>query len=164
MIKPHKLPSEIASLLNDRIKDEYNAFYFYRSASNWCRNVGFMKAADFFAEESSDESSHAKKIEDFLVQWNMTPELPSIAKPQLSFTSLPEIIRMAYEIEYDLYEKYEDTSVKIMKIGDVCVFDFLSFFRSVQTNAVAEYSDKINILSGVDPTKINLLLIEENLF
>lgn len=164
MIKPNKLPQEVVSLLNERLKDEFNAYYLYRSATNWCRNIGYMKAADYFAKESEDELSHAKKIEDFLVQWNVTPELPSIQKPELTFKDLVEIIEKAYKTEYDLYEKYEDTSAKIMKIGDICVFDFLLFFRSVQTQSVAEYSDMINILTGVEPSKFNLLLLEENLF
>lgn len=164
MIKPNKLPQEVVSLLNERLKDEFNAYYLYRSATNWCRNIGYMKAADYFAKESEDELSHAKKIEDFLVQWNVTPELPLIQKPELTFKDLVEIIEKAYKTEYDLYEKYEDTSAKIIKIGDICVFDFLLFFRSVQTQSVAEYSDMINILTGVEPSKFNLLLLEENLF
>ena len=119
MKKPVKLSSEIVNLLLPSLKDEFTAAYFYRSASNWCNNVGFFKAGTFFAKESEDEFGHAKEIENFLVNWNVTPELPTIAKPTLTFSNLSDVISQAYEMEYALYEAYEETSVKILTMKDV---------------------------------------------
>lgn len=164
MIKPEKLEKDIAKLLNDRIVDEYNAFYLYRSASNWCKGVGFFKAADFFEGESKDELEHSKKLQDYLVDWNLTPQLPDINQPDLEFKSLVEVIERAYEIEYDLYEKYEKTTKQIFDKNDMCTFFFLQFFNDVQRKSVAEYSDKLNLLEGVGGTKFELLLLEEKLF
>jgi ferritin len=148
-MKPNKLQDDVVSLLIPRLEDEYKAFYMYRAASNWCKNVGYFVAAEFFANESKDELKHAKKIEAYLVDWNVTPDLPVIEKPQLEFTTLVELIEAAYNVEYDLYEAYED---------------FLQEFRMIQKEAVAEYSDKLNMLEGVDANKMNLLLIEHKLF
>ena len=165
MRKPEKLPKEVVDLLLPRLKDEFNAAYFYRSASNWCQNVGFFKAAAFFAKESDDELGHAKLIENYIVDWNVTPALPTIEKPQLEFKSIIEILDKAYDIEYALYEEYEDTSMKIFKIGDLCVFDFLQGFRKIQKDSVAEYSDKLNLLDGVViGDKFQLLMLEDKLF
>lgn len=165
MIKPEKLSPEVVGLLLPRLKDEFTAYYFYRSASNWCKNVGFFKAAQFFAKESDDELTHAKKLEDYMIDWNVIPELPTIVKPEITFKTLPEIIEKAYKLEYNLYEEYEDTSAKIFKTGDLCVFDFLQFFRVKQKESVAEYSDKLNVLEGVNiANKFELLMLEENLF
>lgn len=165
MKTPEKLPQNIVDILINRLKDEYNAFYFYRAASNWCKNVGFQKAGSYFKTESEDELSHAKGIEDFLVDWNVTPDLPIVAKPEITFASLSSIIEKAYDIEYKLYEAYEQDSSKILKIGDICVFDFLQKYRHIQTTSVAEYSDMLNILVGIDVnSKFEMLQIEENLF
>lgn len=164
MKKPNTLPKEIVNLLLPRLQDEYTAFIFYRSASNWCKGVGFNKAADYFAKESTDELEHAKGIENFLVDWNVIVKLPEIDTPTVEFKSLVEVIEKAYDLEYSLYESYEDTSVKIFKTNDLCVFDFLQKYRGIQTQSVAEYSDMLNMLEGVEPTKFNLLLLEENLF
>lgn len=165
MIKPEKLPKEVVSLLLERLNDEFKAYYFYRSATNWCKNVGYFKAAEFFAKESEDELSHAKKIEDYITDWNVLPDLPTINKPEIEFDGLDDIINLSYEMEYDLYEAYEDTSMKIFKIGDLCVFDFLQFYRVTQKEAVAEYSDKINMLEGVNTkSKFEMLMLEKKLF
>jgi len=48
---------------------------------------------------------------------------------------------------------------------DLCVFDFLQEFRMLQKQSVAEYSDKLNMLEGVDgKDKFKLLLLEKKLF
>lgn len=165
MKKPIKLSKEIVDLLLPRLNDEYAAFYMYRAASNWCQGVGFVKAAAYFKAESDDELVHARGIEDFLTLWNVIPELPKVDKPELEFGGLVDLIGKAYQIELDLYEAYEDTSAKILKTGDVCVFDFLQKYRDIQVESVGEYSDMLNILEGVDTkSKFELLMLEENLF
>lgn len=162
-MKPHKLESNVVDMLHERHQDELDAFYFYRAASNWCKNVGFFKAAEFFAAESEDELAHAKKIENYLVDWNITPQLSEIPKAKVEFKSLVDVIDNAYKIEYELYEAYEQTSKEMFKI-DLCTFALTQELLAIQNKSVAEYSDKLNILEGVEPTKINLLLIEKNLF
>jgi len=47
VVTPKKLSNESISILNDRLKDEYTAHYFYRNAANWCRNMNYKKAAIF---------------------------------------------------------------------------------------------------------------------
>ena len=161
---PNKLDKDVVDLLLPRLKDEYNAFYFYRAASNWCQGVGYFKAAEFFAKESEDELGHAKKIEQYLVDWNVDPELPTVERPQIMFSGLMEVIENAYTIEYALYEDYEGTSKEMFK-KDLCVFDFLQEFRMLQKQSVAEYGDKLNMLEGVDgKDKFKLLLLEKKLF
>jgi hypothetical protein len=89
---------------------------------------------------------------------------------------LTATIEEAYKFEYKLYEDYEDTSAKVFESGDVCTFDFLEQFRTIQRVTVAEYSDKLNMLEGVvdEPAekgekperecKFEMLTIEEKLF
>jgi ferritin len=163
-MKPNQLPKEIVAILLPRLKDEHTAHYFYRAASNWCKNVGYFVAAEYFFKESEDELTHAKKLEDFLVDWNVVPQLPALDKPKTEFKSLLDLIQQAYKIEYDLYTEYEEDSTKVAKTGDYCVFDLLQFFRTTQKESVAQYSDMLNLLEGVEDNKFNMLLLEKKLF
>ena len=68
-------------------------------------------------------------------------------------------------MEYNLYADYEDTSGKVFKTGDLCVFDFLQQFRTIQTESVAQYSDMMNMLEGVKTDdKFQMLMLEKKLF
>ena len=87
---PNTLSPEIVKILIERIKDEYTAHYFYRNASNWCKDKAYNKAAAFFAAEASSELEHAEKIQNYLVNWNVMPIIPPV-KMIPSFTNLIDI-------------------------------------------------------------------------
>lgn len=162
---PKKLDAKIVSLLMPRLNDEYKAFYFYRAASNYCKGVGYEKAAEFFAAESLDELSHAKGIETYLVDWNIDVNLPIVETPQIVFSGLFEVLVKAYELEYNLWKEYNDTSDEIFGKGDIATFNFLRTYTDIQTKSVAEYSDKLNMLEGVNVmSKFELLTLEKKLF
>lgn len=123
-----------------------------------------MRAADYFKAESDEELGHARGIQDYLTDWNITVDLPVIKAPKVDFASLLDAIETAYKTEYELYELYEDTSMKIFKMGEICTFDFLQQYRKNQTDAVFAYSDMLNKLEGTELTKFELLVLEEKLF
>ena len=146
---PVKLPSEIANLLNERLGDEYAAHYFYRQVANYCENVGFLKAAEYFKAEAADELTHAEGLQKYLTDWNVQPTLAPVEPPQ-KVSGLVDAIEKAYTIEYELYEAYEEISMDIFNKKDLCTFDFLQQYRAIQRLAVAEYSTFLNQLETID--------------
>lgn len=161
---PNKLPQTIVTPLLDRLRDEFNAAFFYKAAENWCRNIGYEKAANYFLKEYQDELLHAQGIQDYLVQWNIIPQLPSIPKPTVEFNNLVDIIDQAYVLEYTLYGDYNLTSKKAFE-SDPSVFDFLIKYRTIQTASVAEYSDLKNSLALINPSdKFQLFMWEKENF
>ena len=163
-MKPKKLPSEIASMLNDRIKDEYGHQFFYRQVANFCENVGFMNAAKYFHAEAIEEAEHAAMLQKYLTDWNVQPDIPSVDAP-IKVSDLVDALEKAYEKEYELYEKYEEISIDIFDKGDICTFDFLKKFRGIQNEAVATYSTFLNQLDTIDKSDKNwVYLFEKNSF
>jgi ferritin len=146
---PVKLPSAIAGLLIDRLGDEYAAHYYYRQVTNYCENVGYLKAAEYFRGEAEDELKHAEGIQKYLTDWNVQPTLAPVEPPQ-KVIGLVDAIEKAYQMEYDLYEAYEEISMDIFNKKDLCTFDFLQQYRTTQRMAVAEYSTFLNQLETID--------------
>jgi len=164
-MKTEKLSKEVVDLLLERISGEFRAFALYRSATNWCSDQGFMKASAFFKAESDDELKHAKIIEDLLTGFNIIFELPCSGIPQSEFKDLAEVLQKAYDMEYELYQAYEDLAAKILEMGELSTFQFLLQFLEIQRNSVIEYSDKINILEKTDVNdKFQMLMLQEQLF
>lgn len=144
----YKLIPEIVIELNERLNNEYYAMYFYRNASNWCKNRGYSGGAAYFAKEAMNEMEHAKGIEDFMTDWNIQPELKIIDVPD-GFSDLPDIIYKAYELEYDLCDEYKE-SAKLFLEKDFNSFRFIQKYIEIQSESVSEYADLINQLSLIN--------------
>ena len=164
MIKtPKTLADASVKILTDRLGDEYTAHYFYRNATNWCAGIGYLKAAAFFAQEAENELDHAKGLQKYLVDWNVMPLLPSI-KPNITFSDLIDIINKAYALEYALFESYNRDSKQLFDT-DLTTFDFLTTYRSGQTESVIEYSDLLNAAELVNiDNKFEILYFEQTYF
>lgn len=162
-IKPNCLPSEIEEMLNCRIGDEYSAHYFYRNAANWCAGVNYPNAAKYFNDEADAELEHAKKIQDYLVQWNNIPKIPTV-ETRVEFNSLVQIINQAYSIEHSLLEKY--SADQVVCLGKhPSTFNFIQEYVNFQTESVKEYSDLLNALELINfNNKLDLLIFEKNYF
>jgi len=162
-MKPAKLSSEILQIFNTRIGDEYAAHYLYNCAHNWCLDKNYKKAAAFFKGEAEAELEHARALQDFVTQWNVMPEVPQV-ETKHRFESLADIINQAYKIEFDLYNAYNADSRKIMA-KDLAIYDFLSKFRQIQTDSVAEFSDLLNALELINvDNPLDILYFEQTYF
>lgn len=162
-IELYKLDSKTIQILTDRIKDEYIAHYYYRAAANWCQDMNNKKAAEFFKNEADDELTHAKGIQEYMVDFNIIPEIPQ-APTSHSFDSLVDIIYGAYKIELALMKEYNKNSQELFT-SDITTFDFLKDYREFQKGAVVEYNDLINAIDLVDKTdKFQVLYFEQTYF
>lgn len=160
---PKTLADSTVKILTDRLGDEYTAHYFYRNATNWCAGIGYLKAAAFFAQEAENELEHAKGLQKYLVDWNVMPLLPSI-KPNVTFSDLIDIINKAYALEYALFESYNRDSKQLFDT-DLTTFDFLTSYRTGQTESVIEYSDLLNAAELVNiDNKFEILYFEQTYF
>lgn len=160
---PKTLTDTTIAKLNERLKDEYAAHYFYRNAHNWCAGEGYLKAATFFAEEAETELEHAKGIQKFLVDWNVQPTMPSI-KANIEFSNLIDIVNKAYQIEYALFEAYIKDSKELFT-SDLNAFDFLTYYRNTQNQSVIEYSDLLNAAMLVNvENNFEVLYFEQTYF
>lgn len=159
----YTLDNEVIDLLEDRIKDEYYAHFFYQNAANYCRDVNYLKAETFFSKESEQELNHAKTIQNYLVDFNVIPKIDQ-TKTTFEFTSLPQIIYDAYRMELNLMWDYAETSQSLFS-KDIITFDFLTEFRKLQKNSVIEYNNLINALNLIDVTNnFQILYFEQTYF
>jgi ferritin len=162
-VELYKLSEKVINILTDRIKDEYTAHYFYRAATNWCQDMNYKKAAEFFKNEADDELEHAKKIQEYMVDFNIQPNIPQ-ANTKHSFDNLIGIIEGAYKMELGLMKAYNKNSTDLFT-EDITTFDFLTEFRAFQKGAVVEYNDLINASNLINKKdKFQVLYFENTYF
>lgn len=160
---PVKLEEGIVSILNERIGDEYTAHYFYRNASNWCKDKNYKKAASFFEAEANSELEHAKGLQDYLIQWNIYPTIPG-TPTSADFSGLVDIINKAYEMEYGLFQKYSGDQKTMFEMHP-STFNFIQKYVDIQNDSIGEYSDLLNAINLVDSNnKFEVLYFEQTYF
>ena len=159
----YKLDTKTIKILTDRIKDEYTAHYYYRAASNWCQDMNYKKAAEFFTNEAADELTHAQTLQEYMVDFNVQPEIPQ-APTKYNFSNLIDIVHGAYKMELGLMNEYNKNSQSLFN-DDITTFDVLTKFRKFQKNAVVEYNDLINASNLIDKNdKFQVLYFEQTYF
>ena len=162
-MSPRTLDPTIVSALEARLKDEYTAHLIYKNAANWCKNVNYKHAAAFFEAEAADELTHAQKLQDYLTQWNVLPQIPVCAVPN-TLTSLVDCINVAYEFEYALLKSYSDLQ-NALDGPHPATFNFVQQFVDIQNESVGVFSDLLNGLMLVDVTnRLDLLVFEGEYF
>jgi ferritin len=162
-VELYKLDSKTIKILTDRIKDEYIAHYYYRAASNWCQDMNYKKAAEFFTAEAIDELTHAQGIQEYMTGFNIIPEIPQ-APTKHNFDNLVDVVYGAYKIELALMKEYNKNSQDLFST-DITTFDFLQTYREFQKGAVVEYNDLINAIDLIDKTdKFQVLYFEQTYF
>jgi ferritin len=89
--------------------------------------------------------------------------MPTV-KPNITFTDLIDIVNKAYALEYGLFESYNEDS-KALFTSDITTFDFMTTYRTRQTESVIEYSDLLNAAELVDiNNKFEVLYYEQTYF
>jgi len=162
-MSPRTLDPTIVAGLEARLKDEYTAHLIYKNAANWCKNVNYKHAAAFFEAEAADELTHAQKLQDYLTQWNVLPQIPVCAVPN-TLTSLVDCINVSYEFEYALLKSYSDLQ-NAMDGPHPATFNFIQQFVDIQNESVGVFSDLLNGLMLVDVTnRLDLLVFEGEYF
>lgn len=160
---PNRLPDNVINMINERIGDEYSAYYFYANATNWCKDKNYKKATSYFQTEAQNELEHSKGLQDYLTQWNIIPNLPQVLTNQ-TFETLTDIINKAYSLEYNLLMKYSKDQQSLLGVHPA-TFNFIQKYVDIQNESVSEYSDLLNALKLVDwSNKFEVLYFEQTYF
>lgn len=160
----YEVDQTAVDIVNARIIDERDAEQFYIAASIWCDMNGFKYASKFFVNEYHAERRHAHKLQKFLTNWAVYPDLPQVTTVQPdSFNDLVDIIESAYKMEYDLCDKYKNDFKKIGS-DNATLANLINCFTKIQADAVIEYADILKVLDGCGEDKFTLLKLEKRLF
>lgn len=159
-MKQKILSNSVEKKLNELIKEELHAMYTYVAAANWCQENGFLKAYDFFLDESKDEKGHSEILQKYILDMGCVPELQEIDKPNSDYKSLSDVIYAALDMETALGEKYSDFSVEISK-EDFMTVTKLQEFIKIQTESIGFYGDICAAADGLSKDKFQQLMLEK---
>lgn len=156
------LSPKTEKILNLLIGEEFKAMQAYEAAANWCQNNGFLKAYDFFIDESKDEKGHAAILEKYILDMGCLPEIDKIDAPVQEFDTLYDVVEYGLKLETDLGKKYSDAAVKLAT-EDFLTVTKLQEFVNIQIESIGFYGDMCSVLKGLSDDKFQQLLFEKSL-
>jgi ferritin len=143
--------------LNKFGKLELTASQVYLHLSNRMKTLGYFGAEKFFLGESNSEREHYGKIEKFANDLGGELSVESLDAVQCDCTDIKAALEMAYVMEKELMNSYEESASKQDLTLKVRLL--LQDFTTHQVEAVGEYGDLIARLKLTD----NMLLFDQEL-
>jgi ferritin len=116
------LSAAVQSALNDQIRQEFTAGYFYLSMAAWCEAQHFPGFAKWLRAQAGEEQQHALKILGYIEDRGGRVMLQAIPQPASEFNSVLAVFEQARDHEqkvtaeinrlYELAEKEKDHASK----------------------------------------------------
>jgi len=108
------ITQDVIDILNYRIQQEQYSSKVYESMSLWLANAAYLNMAKVWEKFSKEELEHAELAKEYLLSFNIMPELMTIDEPPNDFTSAVDIIQKTFDHEVQVTEQCLELTNKAM--------------------------------------------------
>jgi ferritin len=149
-------------LLNYRIQQELTNSKRYEQMYLWLQNESYLNAAQLWKTNYEDEITHSNFAKEYLLSFNIMPELTSIEEPENIFTSFADIVQKTFEVEAETTRQCRELAKHALLEGDYNLLTLANKYNELQ---IQEMDDAYTFLDLVKMTNDKLVLesyIQEN--
>jgi ferritin len=153
------LSPKLTSLLNEQINNEMAASYSYLAMAAWFEQTPFLGFAQWMSTQSREETMHALKFYQYLVDRHAKVELKSIEKPKHDFKSPLDVFAHSLKQEEQVTAQINDLYEVAEKVRDHASKNLLLWFLNEQMQeekSVRDMLDRLK-LAGNDPASLLVL-------
>lgn len=158
-----RLSKPIKEKLNELYKNELFAAQLYRAAYIWAKYNGLKGTASFFEGMPGEETGHAMKVCNYIMDKNCMPITSTVKAPQIAFNGLKELIGTGYEHEVFVTTAYNDLATIAIKERDFSTLDFAQSVLREQVEEEAKFLDVLDRIEFMEKEGVGLLEIDEEL-
>jgi ferritin len=126
------LSTEIENLLNQQIKKEAHSSSLYLSMASWCDRNGYDNSANYFYEQSKEETHHQLKFFHYVADMGGTAISPDVSNIKIEFGSFREVFEDALEAEISVTQSIKKIAAKCHQEQDYVTLEFLNWFFKEQ--------------------------------
>lgn len=148
------LTKNIQNMLNEQVKREAYAAFFYFSMGSWMDRNGYEGTAKFMYSQADEEMEHMKKIFHYINNAGGDAIVPSIDQPPKNFDSYKQIIEKSFENEQSVTKAIHEIVEACLNERDYTTFNLMQWY-------VDEQLEEENLFSTV-LDKLNMLKDEQN--
>lgn len=139
------ITQDVIDILNYRIQQEQYSSKVYESMSLWLANAAYLNMAKVWEKFSKEELEHAELAKEYLLSFNIMPELMTIDEPPNDFTSAVDIIQKTFDHEVQVTEQCLELTNKAMEWKDWTLFALGQKYNEIQRVEMDESYNLVDI-------------------
>lgn len=150
------LNPKLQKLLNAQINNEMASSYIYLAMAAWFEQTPYGGFAKWMFEQSREETMHALKFYQYLVNRDAKVELQPLAKPKHDFKSPADVFAHSLKQEQLVTKQINDLYEVAEQVRDHASKNLLLWFLNEQMEeekSVRDMLDRLK-LAGTDPASL----------
>ena len=153
------ISERLSKALIEQIGHELRAHQLYMGMAIYFKRQSLDRWAKLFNGQSLEEAGHAMKIIDFLVDNNITFDLPALKAATTRYGSAVEVARSALENERRVTAQFREMAALALSENDARGHQFLLWFVEEQVEEERKVQALIDLIeSGINLFQAELLL------
>lgn len=143
------ISKKMEKAINEQIKWEFYSAYLYLSMSAWFERQGLPGCANWMRVQREEETFHAMKFLDYLLERGGAVELAAIDAPEKAWKAPAAVFEHTQKHEQEVTRRINALMDLAMKEKDHAAVIFLQWFVSEQVEeeaSVAAVLDKVKLV------------------
>jgi ferritin len=126
------ISTRLAEMLTAQIASELSAHMIYQAVSIYFRRQSLQRWGKLYFDQGVEEATHANKIIDFLIDQDVTFELPKLAGAKTEFKTPLDAVRTTLANEEKVSAQFQAMAKAALEEGDHTAYQFLQWFIEEQ--------------------------------
>lgn len=150
------LNPKLCKMLNEQINNEMASSYVYLAMAAWFEQTPYTGFASWMFAQSREETMHALKFYQYLVDRDAVVELETLAKPKHDFKSPLDVFEHSLAQEQKVTQQINDLYDVAEQVKDHSSKNLLLWFLNEQIEeekTVRDMRDRL-VLAGSDPASL----------
>lgn len=157
-----KLSAKTEKLFVEQVNHELSAAHAYLGMAVYMDSQDLPGFASWFRAQSAEETSHAMKFYDFLVDCGAEIELGALPAPRTQFQSPKSVFEVGLEMERTVTQQIKAMYRSAMDEGDFTAQPMLHWFLEEQVEEESSFETAIIQVDAAE-TRFDLLMLDQQM-
>lgn len=158
-----KINKKVEEVLNNQVNAEFWSAYLYLSMSAWCESKGLKGFANWMRIQFQEETTHALKIHDFVLDRAGEIKLQPIGTVETTWNSVLHMFEETYKHECKVTDLISNCYEVAMAERDHSTASMLKWFIDEQTEEETNAIDIIDKLKLIGENGEGIYLLDKEL-
>lgn len=154
------ISDKMVAAINKQIGNEFGAYLQYVAIAAYFGNESLPELSKHFNKQALEESQHAMKFVNYVLDAGGLPEIPAIPAPKSRFSSAEEAVKLSLDWELTVTKQINELVDLAGKENDHTSHTFLQWFVNEQLEEVSSMDMLLKIIRRAGQ---NLLFVEDYL-